>query len=68
MSELVKQCKVKYLGLSECSVDILCRAYVIHPTAVLQVKYSPFTLEIDKNDALAQIKCRKSMRRFNGIS
>ncbi|KAF8837224.1 Aldo/keto reductase [Paxillus ammoniavirescens] len=52
MAELVKQGKVKYLGLSECSADTLRRAHAIHPIAALQVEYSPFTLDIEKNDVL----------------
>ncbi|KIJ16033.1 hypothetical protein PAXINDRAFT_168671 [Paxillus involutus ATCC 200175] len=52
MAELVKQGKVRYLGLSECSANTLRRAYAIHPIAALQVEYSPFTLDIEKNDVL----------------
>ncbi|KIK79492.1 hypothetical protein PAXRUDRAFT_834063 [Paxillus rubicundulus Ve08.2h10] len=52
MADLVKQGKVKYLGLSECSADTLRRAYAIHPIAAIQVEYSPFTLDIEKNDVL----------------
>ncbi|CAG8822163.1 43308_t:CDS:2, partial [Gigaspora margarita] len=36
MAELVKQGKVKYLGLSECSANTLRRAYKIHPIAAVQ--------------------------------
>ncbi|KAF9219111.1 Aldo/keto reductase [Gyrodon lividus] len=52
MASLVKQGKVKYLGLSECSANTLRRANAIHPIAALQVEYSPFTLDIEKNDVL----------------
>jgi diketogulonate reductase-like aldo/keto reductase len=37
MVELVKEGKVKYLGLSECSVETLRRACKVHPIAALQV-------------------------------
>ncbi|KAG1852238.1 Aldo keto reductase [Suillus subluteus] len=47
MAELVKQGKVKYLGLSECTADTLRRAQKVHPIAVVQVEYSPFTLDIE---------------------
>ncbi|KAG2061318.1 Aldo keto reductase [Suillus hirtellus] len=47
MAELVKQGKVKYLGLSECSADTLRRAQKVHPIAAVQVEYSPFTLDIE---------------------
>jgi aryl-alcohol dehydrogenase-like predicted oxidoreductase len=33
MAELVKEGKVRYLGLSECSVDTLRRAHKVHPSA-----------------------------------
>ncbi|EMD39721.1 hypothetical protein CERSUDRAFT_92216 [Gelatoporia subvermispora B] len=47
MAEEVKAGRVKYLGLSECSVDTLRRAHAVHPIAALQVEYSPFTLDIE---------------------
>lgn len=47
MAELVKEGKVKYLGLSECSADTLRRAHAVHPISALQVEYSPFTLDIE---------------------
>jgi aryl-alcohol dehydrogenase-like predicted oxidoreductase len=47
-----RQGKVRYLGLSECSANTLRRAYAIYPIAALQVEYSPFTLDIEKNDVL----------------
>ncbi|CAG8599212.1 2327_t:CDS:2, partial [Funneliformis caledonium] len=49
MAELVKEGKVKYLGLSECSEDILRRACKVHPIAALQMEYSPWSLDIEKN-------------------
>lgn len=39
--------KVKYLGLSECSIETLRRAHAVHPISALQVEYSPFTLDIE---------------------
>ncbi|RIB18366.1 aldo/keto reductase [Gigaspora rosea] len=49
MAELVKQGKVKYLGLSECSANTLRRAYKIHPIAAVQMEYSPWSLDIETN-------------------
>jgi aryl-alcohol dehydrogenase-like predicted oxidoreductase len=37
MAELVKEGKVKYLGISECSADTLRRAHKIHPISAVQV-------------------------------
>ncbi|CAG8489716.1 2647_t:CDS:10 [Ambispora gerdemannii] len=52
MAELVKEGKVKYLGLSECSAKNLRRAYKVHPIAALQIEYSPWSLDIEQNGIL----------------
>jgi aryl-alcohol dehydrogenase-like predicted oxidoreductase len=39
--------KIKYLGLSECSSESLCRADKVHPISAVQIEYSPFALEIE---------------------
>ncbi|MGW4797400.1 aldo/keto reductase [Nonomuraea sp. NPDC004297] len=43
MAELVRQGKVRHLGLSEVSAGTLRRAYATHPIAALQSEYSLFT-------------------------
>ncbi|KAJ6517190.1 NADP-dependent oxidoreductase domain-containing protein [Mycena vitilis] len=59
MAELVREGKVKYLGLSEISAATLRRAHAVHPIAAVQVEYSAFTLDIeDPNIALLQT-CRE---------
>jgi aryl-alcohol dehydrogenase-like predicted oxidoreductase len=40
MSELVKEGKVKYLGLSEANPEIIRRAHKVHPITALQTEYS----------------------------
>jgi len=40
MAELVKQGKVRYLGLSEAGVETLRRASKVHPISALQSEYS----------------------------
>jgi aryl-alcohol dehydrogenase-like predicted oxidoreductase len=40
MAELVRQGKVRYLGLSEAGVETLRRACAVHPIAALQSEYS----------------------------
>ncbi|GAB5591212.1 hypothetical protein Unana1_06112 [Umbelopsis nana] len=52
MAKLVEQGKVKYLGLSECSSETLRRAHKVHPITAVQVEYSPWTLDIEKNNLL----------------
>src|ERR1700676_1213069 len=43
MAELVRQGKVRFLGLSEAAADTLRRAHKIHPIAALQSEYSLWT-------------------------
>jgi aryl-alcohol dehydrogenase-like predicted oxidoreductase len=45
MSDLVKQGKVKYLGLSEVNADTLRRAHKVHPITALQTEYSLWSRE-----------------------
>ena len=48
MSDLVKEGKVRYLGLSEASPDSLRRACAVHPIAALQSEYSLLTRGAEK--------------------
>jgi aryl-alcohol dehydrogenase-like predicted oxidoreductase len=48
MADLVKEGKVRYLGLSECSPESLRRANAVHPIAALQSEYSLLTREVEK--------------------
>jgi aryl-alcohol dehydrogenase-like predicted oxidoreductase len=43
MSELVKEGKVRYLGLSEAAPETIRRAHAVHPIAALQTEYSLWT-------------------------
>lgn len=43
MVELVQAGKVRYLGLSECSIETLRKACAVHPIAALQSEYSLWT-------------------------
>ncbi|MFY0577502.1 aldo/keto reductase [Cystobacter fuscus] len=45
MAELVKQGKVRYLGLSEVNSDTLRRACAVHPITALQTEYSLWSRE-----------------------
>jgi len=47
LAELVKEGKVKYIGICECNGETLRRAYKVHPIAAIQVEYSPFTLDAE---------------------
>jgi aryl-alcohol dehydrogenase-like predicted oxidoreductase len=48
MADLVKEGKVRYLGLSECSPESLRKAYAVHPIAALQSEYSLLTRDPEK--------------------
>ncbi|KAF8156630.1 Aldo keto reductase [Crassisporium funariophilum] len=52
LAELVKQGKVRYLGLSEASEATIRRAHAVHPISAVQVEYSPFSLEIEDQGIL----------------
>ncbi|KAF8168888.1 NADP-dependent oxidoreductase domain-containing protein [Pholiota molesta] len=57
--ELVKEGKVRYIGISECSEATLRRAHAVHPIAALQIEYSPFFLDIE-DDKVGLLKaCRE---------
>ena len=48
MAELVKEGKVRYLGLSECSPESLRKAFVIHPISAVESEYSLLTRDVEK--------------------
>ena len=47
MAGLVKEGKIKYIGLSEASAESLRRAYKVHPIAALQSEFSLLTREVE---------------------
>jgi aryl-alcohol dehydrogenase-like predicted oxidoreductase len=47
MAELVKEGKVRFLGLSEAGAETVRRANAVHPIAALQSEYSLFTRDIE---------------------
>jgi len=49
MAELVKQGKVRYLGLSEAGVETMRRAVKVHPIAALQTEYSLWSRDPEDN-------------------
>jgi len=48
MAELVKEGKVRYLGLSEAAPETLRRANAVHPITALQTEYSLWSREPEK--------------------
>ena len=57
LAALVKQGKVRHLGLSEAGPEILRRASKVHPIAALQSEYSLWTRDVETNGVLAT--CRE---------
>lgn len=47
MADLVKEGKVKYIGLSEASAESIRRAHAVHPLTALQSEYSVLTRDIE---------------------
>lgn len=56
MAELVKEGKVRYLGLSEASPASIRKANAVHPIAALQSEYSLWVRDIEKEIILT---CRE---------
>jgi aryl-alcohol dehydrogenase-like predicted oxidoreductase len=57
MANLIKQGKVRYLGLSEASPNTLRRAMKVHPITALQTEYSLWTRDPEANRVLST--CRE---------
>lgn len=47
MADLVKEGKVRYIGLSEASANSIRRAHAVHPIAALQSEYSLLTRDVE---------------------
>jgi aryl-alcohol dehydrogenase-like predicted oxidoreductase len=57
MAELVKQGKVRHIGLSEAAPETIRRAHAVHPIAAVQTEYSLWTRDPEQNGVLAT--CRE---------
>ncbi|KIJ27104.1 hypothetical protein M422DRAFT_37954 [Sphaerobolus stellatus SS14] len=53
LEELRKEGKIKHIGISEPSVESLKRAAKVAKISALQVEYSPWTTDIERNGLLA---------------
>ncbi|MDJ1497276.1 aldo/keto reductase [Cytophagaceae bacterium DM2B3-1] len=56
MAELVKEGKVKYLGLSEVGSETIRKAHAVHPITALQTEYSLFERTVEEAGILATIQ------------
>ncbi|KAL4642261.1 hypothetical protein ACB092_02G002500 [Castanea dentata] len=48
LKKLVEDGKIKYIGLSEASVDTIRRAHAVHPITALQIEYSLWVRDIEE--------------------
>ncbi|KIJ51827.1 hypothetical protein M422DRAFT_244206, partial [Sphaerobolus stellatus SS14] len=53
LEELRKEGKIKYIGISEPSVESLRKAAKVAKITALQIEYSPWTTDIERNGLLA---------------
>ncbi|KXU37221.1 aldo/keto reductase [Cephaloticoccus primus] len=56
MAELVKEGKVRYLGLSEASPETIRRAHAVHPITAFQSEYSLWSREPEETGVLATVR------------
>ncbi len=49
MGQLVKEGKVRYIGLSEASAATIRKAHAVYPISALQSEYSLLTRDVEKN-------------------
>ncbi len=52
LQELVKEGKVKYLGLSEVSAADLRAAHAVHPISAVQLEWSLWTRDAEVHQAI----------------
>ncbi|OVA05382.1 Aldo/keto reductase [Macleaya cordata] len=48
LKKLVKEGKIKYIGLSEASPDTIRRAHAVHPLTAVQMEYSLWSRDIEE--------------------
>ena len=56
MAELVREGKVRHLGLSEAAPGTIRRAHAVHPIAALQTEYSLWTRDVEENGVLETLR------------
>lgn len=49
MAQLVKEGKVRYIGLSEASATSIRKAHAVHPISAIQSEYSLLTKDVEKS-------------------
>ncbi|KAF8997503.1 NADP-dependent oxidoreductase domain-containing protein [Cyathus striatus] len=59
LAELVKEGRVRHIGLSEVTAGTLRRAHAVHPIAAVQMEYSPFVLDAEDEKYALLKTCRE---------
>jgi aryl-alcohol dehydrogenase-like predicted oxidoreductase len=52
LARLVQQGKIRHIGLSEVSEDVLRRAHAVHPVTAVQSEYSLMSRQVERNGIL----------------
>ena len=56
MADLVRQGKVRFLGLSEAAPETIRRAHAVHPISALQTEYSLWTRDVEQDGVLDTVR------------
>ncbi|RZJ32487.1 MAG: aldo/keto reductase [Chryseobacterium sp.] len=56
MSDLVKEGKIGYIGLSEVSSETVKRAHAVHPISAVQSEYSLFERTVEEKNVIKTLK------------
>jgi aryl-alcohol dehydrogenase-like predicted oxidoreductase len=56
MAELVREGKVRFLGLSEAAPRTVRRAHAVHPISALQTEYSLWTRDVEQDGVLETVR------------
>ncbi|MEX2593143.1 MAG: aldo/keto reductase [Anditalea sp.] len=56
MAELVKEGKVRFIGISEAEPELIERAHKTHPLTAVQTEYSLWTRDIENNGVLDTVR------------
>jgi len=56
MAELVKQGKIRYIGISEADPELIERAHAVHPVTAVQTELSLWTRDVETNGVLDTVR------------
>ncbi|GAB3176068.1 aldo/keto reductase [Telluribacter humicola] len=56
MADLVKEGKIRYVGISEASPDLIERAHKVHPLTAVQTEYSLWTRDVETDGVLETVR------------